>query len=103
MIVSVKETRANPYYLLVEEDKDQYLQKVKEHNSVRRQDVPNVFEYNGAVYVINVNSLLKKGLSGLSKKKKLLMDEVSSHDLDEMLDWYIAEMILEKKITAIDK
>lgn len=102
MVVSVKETRSNPYYLLVEENQEGILQKVKEHDSIRRQDTPVVYEFNGAVYVIDVNKLKELGLSGLKHKRKIVMDETSSHDLDEMLDWYIAEMIIDKNIDKID-
>lgn len=102
MVVSVKETRSNPYYLLVEENQEGILEKVKEHDSIRRQDTPVVYEFNGAVYVIDVNKLKELGLSGLKHKRKIVMDETSSHDLDEMLDWYIAEMIIDKNIDKID-
>lgn len=95
MIVSVKETKANPYYILREEDeKNGYLVKSKESKAIRRQDVPKVWELNGAIYVINIKALKTKSLSEFTKVKKYVMDEMSSHDIDTMLDWKLAELLV---------
>lgn len=91
MVVSVKETKSNPYYVLVEEDNDGFLRKSKEGSFKRRQDCPKVYEYNGAIYVINIPRLLQSGISGLSHKIKYLMDQYDSVDIDDELDWMIAE------------
>lgn len=42
MVVSVKETDANPYYVLYEEDEEKFLRKSKSSNAKRRQDVTGV-------------------------------------------------------------
>lgn len=96
MVVSVKETKSNPYYVLREEDKNGFLVKSKKSNAVRRQDVPKVWELNGAIYIINVSTLRFKPLSEFIKVKKFVMDEISSHDIDTMLDWATAEVIIQK-------
>lgn len=95
MVVSVKETKANPYYILFEEDPNGYLKKTKEANFTRRQDCPKVWEYNGAIYIINVKALKEKTISQFTKVCKFEMDETSSHDIDTLLDWKIAEIILQ--------
>lgn len=96
MVVSVRETKANPYFVLFEEDELGFLQKSKNGNFTRRQDAPKVWEYNGAIYIINAAILRMRKLNELNKIKKYEMDEVSSHDIDTMLDWFIAETISEK-------
>lgn len=95
MVVSVKETKTNPYYILFEEDRNGYLKKTKEANFTRRQDCPKVWEYNGAIYIINVKALKEKTISQFTKVCKFEMDETSSHDIDTLLDWKIAEIILQ--------
>ena len=95
MVVSVKETKANPYYILFEEDRNGYLKKTKEANFTRRQDCPKVWEYNGAIYIINVKALKESAISQFTKVCKFEMDETSSHDIDTLLDWKIAEIILQ--------
>ena len=96
MVVSVKETNANPYYVLFEEDDDKFLKKSKQSRSLRRQDVPKVWELNGAVYIINPKSIQKKPIGEFEKVVKYEMDDCSSHDIDTKLDWKIAEVILKR-------
>ncbi|HEY9262200.1 acylneuraminate cytidylyltransferase family protein [Chitinophaga sp.] len=96
MIVSVKETTANPYYLLFEENENGFLVKSKPGDFVRRQDCPKVWEYNGAVYVINVEAIKSKSISQFERIKKMEMDEYASVDLDVPLDWLWAEFLIEQ-------
>lgn len=98
MIVSVKLTEVNPYYMLAEEDKNGILRKSKEANFTRRQDCPDVWEYNGAFYLINNQVLLEKKDLALLEKKKLVMDAIHSVDIDTSLDWIIAESILKENL-----
>jgi N-acylneuraminate cytidylyltransferase len=55
MVVSVKNTKSNPYFNLFEE-KEGYLIKSKKASFTRRQDCPNIYEYNGAIYIFNLKS-----------------------------------------------
>ncbi|WP_415830601.1 cytidylyltransferase domain-containing protein, partial [Gillisia limnaea] len=87
MVVSVKETAANPYYVLREENEQGYLENSKKANFERRQDCPKVWELNGAIYVLNTESLKSKPISQFTKIVKYVMDEYSSHDIDSKLDW----------------
>lgn len=97
MVVSVKETDANPYYVLKEEDEFGYLQSSKKGTFTRRQDCPKVYELNGAVYVINKESLVKREPAEFEKVKKVLMDKESSVDIDDLLDFQLASWILENR------
>jgi len=97
MVVSVKETKANPYYLLYEENKEGLLEKSKKASFVRRQDCPKVWELNGAIYVININSLKEKPISSFDKIVKYEMDEFTSHDIDTQLDFDFAEFLKQHK------
>ena len=94
MVVSVKETDSNPYYTLFEEDKDGFLQNSKDGEFNRRQDCPEVFEYNGAIYVIDSLRFQEKGLIELKKKRKYLMDKGTSLDIDDAIDFKLAEIFL---------
>ena len=94
MVVSTKLSSANPYYNLFEES-DGFLKPSKEGNYTRRQDCPEVWEYNGAIYVINSNSLRQQKMKTFSKVKKYSMSEETSIDIDTPLDWKIAEFHLQ--------
>ncbi|MEW7289532.1 acylneuraminate cytidylyltransferase family protein [Aquimarina sp. 2304DJ70-9] len=100
MVVSVKESKGNPYYNLFEEENG-LLKKSKKGQYVRRQDVPKVYEYNGAIYIINIKSLKNNTISSFSKVKKYVMDEISSMDLDNHLDWKICELLIKEESIKI--
>ena len=94
MVVSVKECPANPYYCVFEENDEGYLQVCKgDGNIFRRQDAPKVYEYTGAIYIINAETLKVTHLHKMQKRVKFIMDDKSSFDLDTMWDWKMAEMM----------
>ena len=92
MVVSVKETESNPYYVLFEENVNGFLKKSKEGNYTRRQDCPRVWELNGAIYIMNTNSLREKKIGEFDKIIKYEMDSETSIDIDNELDWNLAEL-----------
>lgn len=96
MVVSVCQARSNPYYVMFHEDKCGYLQGVMDKTYMRRQDCPPVWEYNGAVYVMNVASLRAKPISQFDKRVKYVMSQSDSIDLDTPDDWDYAEYIFNK-------
>lgn len=99
MVVSVKETDSNPYYFCFEEDAEGMLHISKgDGHYTRRQDCPPVYEYNGAIYIINPTSLKAMPLSKFQKKMKYVMDRECSLDLDTMIDWIIAEYMITDKL-----
>ena len=97
MIVSVKKTKSNPYFTLFEENTDGFLQISKKGSFQRRQDCPDVFEFNGAIYIINVKSLKKyKAFHEFKRIKKYVMDDINSLDIDDEIDWLLCELLIEK-------
>lgn len=98
MIVSVKESKANPYFNLFEEDDAGLLKLSKSSNYVRRQDCPNVFEYNGAFYLINTRSLKENEMRDFQKIYKVVNNEsIYNVDIDTPGDWEKAELLIKKK------
>lgn len=98
MVVSVKECSANPYYNVFEENEEGWLHVSKGDGKItRRQDAPKVYEYNGAIYIINANSLKNMPLNSFPHRVKYVMDDLSSIDLDTMFDWNMAEMIIKNR------
>ncbi len=98
MVVSVKQATTNPYYNAFETDENGFLHISKgEGNFTRRQDAPKVWEYNGAVYVINVESLRKRTLGKFTRRRMYEMNAEHSIDLDTPTDWLIAETLISQK------
>lgn len=94
MVVSVKESHAAS--VICSENENGFLEFYFNKKSSRRQELSSYYEYNGAIYIINIESLKKKGLSGFTKKKKYVMDEVSSFDIDTPLEWFLVELLIKK-------
>ena len=95
MVVSVTEARANPYYNCFETDSDGFLHVSKgDGKYIRRQDAPKAWEYNGAIYIINPQSLKRESLGEFKRRRMYEMDELHSLDLDTPLDWRIAELLI---------
>lgn len=95
MVVSVKECAANPYYCVFEENEEGYLHVCKGNGNIfRRQDAPKVYEYNGAIYIMNAETLKTTHMHKMQKRVKYVMDDFSSFDLDTMWDWQMAEAII---------
>lgn len=96
MVVSVTEASTNPYYNCFEiDDSTGYLQISKGDGKLtRRQDAPKAWEYNGAVYVINPESIRSMGLGEFKKRIPFEMPKDRSIDLDTSTDWIIAETLM---------
>ena len=96
MVVGVKETQANPYYVLFEENEEGFLRKSKEGQFERRQDCPVVWEFNGAVYVIDIAAIETQQITGMKKILPYPMDEESSLDIDTTVDLKYAEFMMKE-------
>ena len=103
LAVSVKESKANPYFNLFEETKSGFLERSKTSNYKRRQDIPPVYEYNGSMYLANINALKKYGLHGMKKIRKMVMPEERSIDIDDAMDWELVEYYYNKLIISKHK
>ncbi len=94
MIVSVKESKKAA--ILCHEKEDGFLTFTLNKEAKRRQDLPEYYEYNGAIYLLNINSFKEKPVSEFSKIKKYVMSAEDSVDIDDELDFKLAEFILKK-------
>lgn len=98
MVVSVKPAAANPYYDIFETDDAGLLHVSKGTGTItRRQDAPQVWQYNGAIYVINTESLRREPMGAFVRKIPYMMDTASSADLDTPEDWEAAERRISAK------
>lgn len=99
MVVSVTQAPCNPYYDCFEIDADGGTLHVSKGSGLytRRQDVPPAWVYNGAIYVINPDSIRKMPLGAFPVKVPYIMPAERSVDLDTQFDWIIAENIISHK------
>ena len=98
MVVSVTEAATNPYYNAFETAPDGTLHISKGDGLyTRRQDAPQVWEYNGAVYVINPDSLRRMPMGSFPRRIPLPMPRNRSLDLDTPLDWLLMEQLIKEE------
>jgi N-acylneuraminate cytidylyltransferase len=95
MIVSVTESHAPA--VLCNENEDGFIELVYNRKAAARQSLSIFYEFNGAIYVINVQALKEKGLSGFDKRVKYVMPKESSIDIDDIYDFILAETIIQRK------
>jgi CMP-N,N'-diacetyllegionaminic acid synthase len=61
----------------------------------RRQDLPKYFRINGAIYIVNIKKMInEKSLFLSTNIFAYIMDRYSSVDIDDLLDFKLAELII---------
>lgn len=60
----------------------------------RRQDYPKVYHINGAIYIAKVDVLMKEKTFETKRTYGYVMDKVSSIDIDDEVDFKVAEWLL---------
>lgn len=96
-IISVCECEVNPYWTNIFKG-DQLEYFIKEGKNIsRRQDLPKIYRYNGAIFAATEEFFLKeksfegKGVTGY------VMDRESSVDIDTEFDFNLVKMIMENE------
>lgn len=99
MVVSVCEAASNPYYTCFETGEDDPYLHISKGDGLytRRQDCPKVWEYNGAVYVINPASLRREPMGKFARRLPSVMPRERSVDLDTPTDWIVAEALMKER------
>lgn len=92
MVVSVMKSHAPA--VLCQDDEQGYVQLIYNKKALGRQQLPDMYEFNGAVYVMSVDALLKKKMAGFTKIVKYVMSKEHSIDIDDIYDFLQVESIL---------
>lgn len=95
-LVSVCEVEENPVLMRV--IKDNSLQEIMnfDGDNLRRQDLPTVYIFNGALYINKVSMLLKDKAFVDKKTLPYIMEKEKSIDIDNKIDAKLAELILKE-------
>lgn len=98
MVVSVTPAASNPYYNCFETDPATGFLHISKGDGLytRRQDAPEAWEYNGAVYVINPVSIRRQPLGAFGRRVPYVMPRSRSIDLDTPTDWLVAEALISR-------
>ena len=93
---SVCEAEVNPYWTNIfnGERLEYFLKYGKE--ITRRQDLPNVYRLNGAVYVAKCDVLKNEMTFETEYTTGYVMDKNSSIDIDDIIDFKFAELLMKE-------
>lgn len=96
-VVSVSEPPRHPYtmYRLGSERRLEALMNTPHFS--RRQDLPPVYALNGALYFARADWLQRHRAFVTAETVGYVMPAERSVDLDTLLDWRVAELLLEEK------
>jgi CMP-N-acetylneuraminic acid synthetase len=94
-LVSVVESDKSPYWTYwIEGGKLKPLLSNNYEKNRRRQDVEKAYTLNGAIYIFNLDNFLRDELFLSDSSSYYLMDKRSSVDIDDIIDFKIAEAIM---------
>ena len=104
VLYSVTVAKKNPYFNMVELDKNgnAHLSKSLESEFFRRQDAPTVYAINGSIYIFDRDFLIDTKSLHCEREKVYVMDEIASVDIDREIDFKFIEFLLESGYFQFD-
>ncbi len=101
-IVSVCETETHPYWMQVfHGDKLEYYVNQDKKIS-RRQDLPAVYKFNGAIWVAKTSKILEEHNLIQKNQTGYIMKVEDSIDIDTEMDFQYAEMLIRERENRLD-
>jgi len=95
-VFSVTEAARNPYFNMVEVNEKGKVKLVKKGSYSTRQSAPTVYDMNSSIYVWWKDVLKRKRKIFLNQSALYVMPRERSIDIDNPLDFIIAETLLRK-------
>ena len=96
-IFSVTEAHRNPYFNMVEINKNGYAALAKQGNFTTRQAAPLIYDMNSSIYVWWKDILKEKKRIFSDKTIIYVMPKERSIDIDDHIDFKIAEMMMSER------
>lgn len=106
ILFSVVNAKKNPYFNMVEDAGDGFVKISKELNTQteRRQDAPKVYEMNASIYFYSIEFLADETKNIVTSPKRTVayvMDDISSVDIDNELDFRYIEYLIKEGVVII--
>ncbi len=101
-VVTVSESTRNPYFNMVSLDSNDHvaLASSSENSFARRQDAPKLFDISTVCYVVKSDFILTQDSLFSGIVKAVQINRESAIDIDDLLDFKIAEMLMKEKIDS---
>jgi N-acylneuraminate cytidylyltransferase len=95
--ISIVQSRSNPHWMYYRNSEQQLIQVLDGQNITRRQELPLVYEPNGAIYIANISYLLEERSLITTQTIGYEMPLDRSIDIDNIDDFNAAECYLQGK------
>lgn len=97
-VVSLCEAEHSPYWMKVLDEKGKVKPFIESEDEYpRRQDLPIVYRLNGAIYATWCNIIAEKNKMLGDDIRALVMTREDSVDIDDEIDFLLAELLLVKR------
>ena len=93
-LYSVTRAHKNPYFNMIELDKNEYSRLCKPSAAVSRQQAPAVYEMNASIYIYNRDFLQETSTIHSDKTMIYEMPENTAVDIDTELDFEFVEYLI---------
>jgi len=104
-LVTVTPSHRNPYFNMLEVEKNGRVKYAKAGNFTRRQDAPEVFDMNNSIYIYR-SEYLRDEKSKLDKISDdtiaFIMDPITSIDIDTETDFRILESLVRNSLVTLE-
>ena len=104
LVVAVSEAQRSPYFNMLARQNDLFTLVNPSLDVSRRQDAPDLYDLSTVVYVASTEFVL--GCSRIldGRTRAIVIPRMHAIDIDEEIDFEIAEFLMEKRLTieAVD-
>ena len=90
----------HPAFMVVKSENGFLKTLMPDDSTLRRQDLPDVYFFEGSVYVSNVEAYLQKRNFYHDKTIPYVVPEWKSHEVDDFVDFTIIEAIMKLKLNG---
>lgn len=99
-VISLSEAEHSPYWMKKLAAKDRVKPFITDKNSsiTLRQKLPRVYRINGALYITRRDVIIRENRILGKDARAIIMAPEDSVDIDTMLDFQLAELILKKRL-----
>jgi N-acylneuraminate cytidylyltransferase len=100
-IITVSEASRSPYFNMIINNND-YASLVIQPESqiIRRQDAPKVFDMTTVAYIVDANFIIKHNGMFEGRVKSVVIPQERAIDIDNLIDFKVAECLLNQKEKA---
>lgn len=102
-LVSVSKVKDHPILIRTLTEEGYTKNLLNTSSTQRRQDFPDFYKVNGAIYINKLNENFNLETSLNDNKLAYVMEEKYDIDIDELLDLEVAELMLKKNLNMLRK